>query len=68
MRVRKPEPPEGAGQLELGIRVVGGEPVERGPEVVVVGFEALRALGFSLHATVVTLSGQGAKCVCVAAA
>ena len=51
MRVRKPEPPEGAGQLELGIRVVGGEPVERGPEVVVVGFEALRALGFSLHAT-----------------
>ena len=50
MRVRKPEPAQGPGQLELGIRVVSAEPLERGPKIVVVGFEALRALGFRVHA------------------
>ena len=65
--MRDPEPAEGAGQLELGVRVVSRKPLERGTKVVVVGLEALRALGFGLHAPRITLGGERAKCVCVAA-
>jgi hypothetical protein len=67
MRVRQPEPPQGAGQLELAIRIVNCQPLERATEVVVVGFKALRGLGFRVHAMRIALRGQRAKCVCVTA-
>ncbi len=43
------------------------EPLEGGPKVIVVGFEAFRELGFRVYAPCVALGGESAKGTCVTA-
>ena len=59
--MRHPEPAQGARELELTIRVVQGEPFERGAKVVVIGFEPFQARGFCVDPPCVTLGGKPAK-------